>query len=142
MNTATGLTTSTARAYDRFYARYPYHGVYVEMYSPAFYYPPAFYGWAYNPWAVPIAYPVAAWGWGGAPWYGFYGAYFTPYPVYASASLWLTDYLISTTLAAAYQANVDCRSAQAQAQLAADAAPHDAAGEGSDRGGSAAPDRD
>jgi hypothetical protein len=109
------------RAYDRFYAGYPYHGLYVEMYSPAFYYPPAFYGWAYNPWAVPIAYPVAAWGWGAAPWYGFYGAYFTPFPVYASASLWLTDYMISTTLAAAYQANVDA--AVAQQQLAADAAP-------------------
>ncbi len=110
------------RAYDRFYARYPYHGVYVEMYSPAVYYPPAFYGWAYNPWAVPIAYPVAAWGWGGNPWYGYYGAYFSPYPAYASASLWLTDYLISTTLANAYQARVDA-AAQAQAQLAADAAP-------------------
>lgn len=109
------------RAYDRFYARYPYHGVYVEMYSPVAYYPPAFYGWAYNPWAVPIAYPVAAWGWGAAPWYGFYGAYFTPFPVYASASLWLTDYMISTTLAAAYQANADA-AAQQQA-LAADAAP-------------------
>jgi hypothetical protein len=109
------------RAYDRFYARYPYHGVYVEMYSPAFYYPPAFYGWAYNPWPAPFAYPVAAWGWGGAPWFGVYGAYFTPYPAYASASLWLTDYLVSTTLAAAYQANV-AAAAQAQAQLAADAA--------------------
>ena len=117
------------RAYDRFYARYPYHGVYVEMYSPAYYYSPAFYGWAYNPWAVPVAYPVAAWGWGGSPWYGYYGAYFTPYPVYASASLWLTDYLISTSLAASYQAQVDAaaaaqaQAAQAQAQLAADAAP-------------------
>jgi hypothetical protein len=108
------------RAYDRFYARYPYHGVYVEMYSPAYYYPPAFYGWAYNPWVVPVAYPVAAWGWGGSPWYGYYGAYFTPYPAYASASLWLTDYLISTTLAASYQARVDA-AAQAQAALAADA---------------------
>jgi len=110
------------RAYDRYYARYPYHGVYVEMYSPVAYYPPAFYGWAYNPWAVPIAYPVAAWGWGAAPWYGVYGGFFTPFPVYASASLWLTDYMISTTLAAAYQANVDA-AAQAQAALAADAAP-------------------
>lgn len=110
------------RYYDRYYARYPYHGVYVEMYSPVAYYPPAFYGWAYNPWAVPVAYPVAAWGWGAAPWYGVYGAaWFTPFPVYASASLWLTDYMISSTLAAAYQANVDA--AAAQQQLAADAAP-------------------
>lgn len=111
------------RAYDRFYARYPYHGVYVSMYTPAVYYPPAYYGWAYNPWAVPVAYPVAAWGWGGAPWYGYYGAYFTPYPVYPSASVWLTDYLISTTLAAAYQARVDAAgAAQAQAPAAGAAA--------------------
>ena len=111
------------RHYDRFYARYPYHGVYVEMYSPAFYYPPAFYGWAYNPWVAPIAYAPAAWGWAGAPWYGVYGAaWFTPFPVYASASLWLTDYMISNTLAAAYAANA-AANAQAQAALAADAAP-------------------
>ncbi len=38
-----------------------------------------------------------------------------PYPVYASASLWLTDYMISTTLAAAYQARMDAASAQAAA---------------------------
>ena len=109
------------RAYDRFYARYPYHGVYVEMYTPAFYYPPAYYGWAYNPWAVPVAYPVAAWGWAAAPWYGYYGPYFAPYPVYASASFWLTDYLISTSLAAAYQARVNAAAA-AQAQAQADGA--------------------
>jgi len=82
------------RAYDRFYGRYPYHGVFLEMYTPAVFFAPAFYGWAYNPWAVPVVYPVAAWGWGGAPWFGFYGAYFTPYPVYPSAAVWLTDYMI------------------------------------------------
>ena len=103
------------RAYDRFYRGYYYHGVYAEMYAPSFYYAPAFYGWAYNPWAVPIAYPVAAWGWGGSPWFGFYGGFFTPYPVYASASLWLTDYLVSQSLAAAYQAQADAAAVQGQA---------------------------
>ena len=112
------------RAYDRFYGRYPYHGVFLEMYTPAVFFAPAFYGWAYNPWAVPVVYPVAAWGWVGTPWFGFYGAYFTPYPVYPSASVWLTDYMISTTLAAAYQANVAAAAqAQAQAAAAAGAAP-------------------
>src|SRR5579875_1951933 len=81
------------RAYDRFYRRYPYHVVYMDVYNPAVYYRPAFYGWAYNPWVAPVPY---AWGWAGNPWYGYYGAYFTPYPVYPSASVWLTDYLIST----------------------------------------------
>jgi hypothetical protein len=92
------------------------------MYAPAYYYQPAFYGWAYNPWAVPIAYPIAAWGWGGNPWYGYYGGFFTPYPAYASASLWLTDYMISQTLAAAYQSQVDAAAA-AQAQALSTPAP-------------------
>ena len=94
------------RAYDRFYARYPYHGVYLEMYAPVAYYPPPFYGWAYNPWAVPVAYPLVAWGWASNPWYGYYGFYFAPYPIYASPLQWLTDYLISSSLAEAYQAQV------------------------------------
>ena len=74
------------------------------MYTPAFYYPPAYYGWAYNPWVVPVVYPVAAWGWGAAPWYGYYGAYFAPYPVYPSAAYWLADYLVAASLANAYAA--------------------------------------
>ena len=57
--------------------------------------------WAYNPWASPVAY---GWGWGGSPWYGYYGAYFQPYPYYAAPSLWLTDYLIAANLQAAYEA--------------------------------------
>jgi hypothetical protein len=60
-----------------------------------------------------------AWGWGGNPWYGYYGFYFNPYPVYASPSLWLTDYMISVSLAAAYE--------NAAAAAAAAAAPPDAA---------------
>jgi hypothetical protein len=55
-----------------------------------------------------------------APWYGYYGAYFTPYPVYAAPALWLTDYLISASLAAAYEAHV---AAQAQAEVAGTAPP-------------------
>jgi hypothetical protein len=39
------------------------------------------------------------------PWGGYYGAYFTPAPVYPSASLWLTDYMVSQSLANAYAAS-------------------------------------
>ncbi|MGO9115612.1 MAG: hypothetical protein ACLP9L_40920, partial [Thermoguttaceae bacterium] len=49
--------------------------------------------------------PVA-YGWGGgfaAPWFGFYAGYFTPYPAYGSADLWLTDYLIAQNLRLAYE---------------------------------------
>jgi len=92
------------RVYDRFYARYPYRGAYLEMYTPTAYYRPAFYGWAYNPWAAPVPY---AWGWSSYPWYGYYSYYLVPYPTYAGPAYWLTDYLIATSLAEAYQARVD-----------------------------------
>jgi hypothetical protein len=89
------------RYYDHYYGRHYYHGEYVDVYAPARFYSVGFYGWAYNPWAAPISY---SWGWGAAPWYGYYGAYFTPYPVYPSAAFWLTDYLFSASLQAAYAA--------------------------------------
>jgi hypothetical protein len=83
------------REYNRYYRAL------VNVYAPGFYYAPAFYGWAYNPWGAQVAY---AWGWGANPWYGYYGFYFAPYPVYAGPAFWLTDYVISSELAAAYAA--------------------------------------
>lgn len=98
-------------AYARVYRSYSYGGYCCYYgYHPAFYYGPAYYGWAYNPWATPVAY---GWGWGGSPWYGFYGGYFAPYPVYPSAAFWLTDYLISASLQAAYQARAVANAAVA-----------------------------
>ena len=90
------------REYSHFYHGYAYRGVYLNVYAPGFYYRPAFYGWAYNPWAMPIAF---GWGWGGNPWFGYYGYYFQPYPVYPSAAFWLTDYMISSDLQTAYAAH-------------------------------------
>ena len=89
------------RAYDRYYRRYDYHGVVLEGYSPVRYYSPAFYGYAYAPWAAPVPY---TWGFVGNPWAVYYGGYFTPYPVYPSPAFWLTDYLIAAQLQAAYAA--------------------------------------
>jgi hypothetical protein len=87
--------------YQRMYRGYAFRGVAVEVYAPRVYYAPAFYGWAYYPWAAPVPY---AWGWGADPWYGAYGFYFAPYPSYAAPADWLTDYVISQNLAAAYAA--------------------------------------
>jgi len=87
--------------YSRVYRSYAWGGHYYYAYHPAFFWHAGFYGWAYNPWPAPVYW---GWGWGGAPWYGFYGGYFAPYPVYPSAAFWLTDYLISAELQAAYQA--------------------------------------
>ena len=82
-----------------YWGGHPYYGFY-----PGYWYRPAFYGWAYRPWGAPLAWGIGigGWGWGGAPWYGYYGRWFNPYPVYPSAAFWLTDYLISANLQAAY----------------------------------------
>jgi hypothetical protein len=94
------------RVYERYYQSYSYHGVYMNVYAPAQYYAMGFYGWAYNPWYQPVVY---GWGWGPSPWVTFYGGYFTPYPVYPNASLWLTDYMVASDLQAQYQANQEAQ---------------------------------
>jgi len=101
------------RVYDRFYASYSYRGAYLNVYAPTVYYSAGFYGWAYNPWVAPAPY---AWGWAGSPWRGYYGAYFTPYPAYANASLWLTDYMIAQSLEASYAARA-ANQQMAQSQM-------------------------
>jgi len=88
--------------YSRFYRGWGFRGLYLNVYAPGFYFGPAFYGWAYNPWRRPIVY---GWGWRARPWYGYYGGYFEPYREYPSAAFWLTDYMISSDLEAAYQAH-------------------------------------
>jgi hypothetical protein len=103
-------------AYSRAYRGYEYHGGHYYGYVPDHYYHPRYYGWAYHPWSRPVYYSPAAWGWAGSPWYGAYGGFFTPYPVYATASLWLTDYLIASNLQAAYQAGVQAGAAGAGGQ--------------------------
>jgi len=87
----------------RFYDRHVYHGVPLEVYAPVRFYSVGFYGWVYQPWSTPVRY---TWEWRTRPWYRTYGYYFTPYPVYADASLWLTDYVIASSLEAAYAAQV------------------------------------
>jgi hypothetical protein len=82
----------------RVYRSYTYGSMHYYSYVPRVYYQPAFYGWAYRPWGAPVVY---AWGWGPAPW--FYGGYFAPEPVYPTASLWLTDYLLAENLKLSYQ---------------------------------------
>ena len=105
------------RSYTSVYRSYYYGGRPYYGYYPAYYYQPVFYGWAYNPWPAPVYW---GWGWGGAPWYGYYGAYFAPYPVYPTAAFWLTDYLLASSLQAAYAARAE---ADADAQASAGTPP-------------------
>ena len=87
------------RSYVRVYRENSFHGFVYHRFVPGFYYHPRFYAWAFNPWPAPIYF---SWGWN-APWYGYYGAYFTPAPVYATPALWLTDYLLAENLKLAYE---------------------------------------
>lgn len=111
------------RSYNRFYGAYEYHGYHMHVYAPGRYYPRGYYAWAYRPWGAPVRY---GWGFRGSPWYGYYGAYFTPYPVYATPSLWLTDYMLSQTLAAAYQVQADASAGAAQAGYSGPPVPPEA----------------
>lgn len=97
----------------RVYRPYAYRGGTLHAYAPAGYYSPVFYGWAHSRWRAPVYY---SWGWAGSPWFGYYGGYFAPYPVYSSASLWLTDYLVAATLQEAYQERM-AAAAAAQANV-------------------------
>ena len=108
------------RTYARVYRPVVYRGLTLNVYTPVRYYRPAFYMYAYNPWARPVYY---RWGWMGDPWYGYYGGYFTPYPVYASPALWLTDYMIAATLEEAYQERMAAAAAQQANYAAAGQAP-------------------
>ncbi len=105
--------------FTRVYRPYSYRGISLNIYAPRRYYAPAFYMWAWDPWPSPVIYN---WGWTGRPWYGYYGGYFSPYARYSSAALWLTDYVIATSLERAYEERMD---AQAAANAAAyqDSAP-------------------
>ena len=99
--------------FAHFYSRNVYHGAPLEVYAPARFYSAGFYGWAHAPWPVSVHY---TWAWRGSPWYRVYNHYFVPYPVYDNAAYWLTDYIIATSLEAAY-------AAQVRAQMAAGDAP-------------------
>jgi hypothetical protein len=98
---------SDGHVYARAYPGYYYHGALYYHYVPAYYYAPAFYGWAVHPWHAPV---VFAWNWG--PWQGYYGYYFSPYPNYVSASLWLTDYIIAQELQTAFDAQQAANNSQ------------------------------
>jgi hypothetical protein len=89
------------RVYTRTFVANGFGGV---AFVPPLFFAPTFYGWAYHPWAAPIAF---TWGWFGAPWYVGPNPYFVASPLYPSAAFWLTDYMIGETLATEYQLHHD-----------------------------------
>lgn len=88
------------RTFTRVYSTYTYRGLQLTHYQPSVSYAPAYYGWVYYPWAVPVAY---TWGWTTTPWYRGDSTYFSVSPTYPSASAWLGDYVLGTTLQTAQE---------------------------------------
>jgi hypothetical protein len=74
-----------------------YLGIRYSQFVPGAHYRPAFYAYVNSPWPGPVAYS-----WGTSSEDGVYGAYFTPYPVYSSPDMWLTDYMMNASLQQAY----------------------------------------
>jgi hypothetical protein len=91
--------------YTHVYQRHVWHqfgrAFAYETFVPAVRYPAVYYGWALSAWPRPVTY---AWGWQVQPWYPMYGSLFTPYPVYTSPDLWMTDHIIAQSMQTAYQA--------------------------------------
>jgi hypothetical protein len=87
-------------ATPRVYRSWAFGGRQYAIYQPLHFFRPEFYVWAFNPWPRAATY---RWGWEAQPWSGYYAGYYTPYPSYAGPAFWLTDYVVSTTLAEAYQ---------------------------------------
>ena len=119
------------------YRGYGWGGHMYYGYFPGVWYHPGFYGWGWHPWGAPVYWGIGAWGWGGAPWWGFYGGWWNPYPAYAAPYYWLTDYLISQQLQAAYAARQEANADAMAADAAASAG--DGGGGGGGGGGDAAP---
>ena len=87
---------TTATTASGIYRGYNYGGHHYYGYYPGLLVPPRLLRVGLRPGAAPVTGElVGGWGWGGSPWYGFYGGYFAPYPVYAVAAFWLTDYVIA-----------------------------------------------
>jgi hypothetical protein len=83
---------------------YGFHGVVLTHYVSPVFYAPVFYSWVYHPWVRPAIY---RWSWFGEPWYLGPNPYFVAFASYPSASFWLTDYVLSQTLAAGYSEQQD-----------------------------------
>jgi hypothetical protein len=92
-----------------------------QRFVPAVRYPAVYYAWALAAWPRPVAY---TWGWQVQPWYPMYGILFTPYPVYTSPDLWMTDYIIAQNMQTAYAAQTVAPASQLPPEGTATAAPN------------------
>ena len=89
------------KLFHQMYRPYTYAGTTMDVYAPARFYNPDFYQWATSPFNTPARF---TWTYTTTPtpWFGYYKGYFTPEPTYARPELWLADFVLASSLSAAY----------------------------------------
>jgi hypothetical protein len=102
---------------NQIYQGLAYRGQNLSVYSPKSFFSGALYGWAYNKFAHPTAIGGGLIATGG-PWSTYYAFYFQADPTYAAPPAFLTDYIISTDLQAAYAAQQQAGEANGAPQAA------------------------
>lgn len=86
------------------YRPYTYGATTLDAYAPQRFYSPEVYQWATTRYSTP---QVPTWNYvsEGAPWFVESRSYFTPEPAYTGPVFWLTDFVLATSLIAAYNAH-------------------------------------
>lgn len=99
---------------QQFYRPYEYAGKTLDVYAPRRFYSADFYRSISARYGTPL---VPQWNYvtQPTPWFGYYKSYFTPASSYSSPLLWLTDFVLATSLIQAYQAHPQTTPAPAAA---------------------------
>src|SRR5579862_937893 len=89
---------------QQFYRPYEYAGKTLDVYAPPRFYSADFYRSVGTNYSTPL---VPHWNYVSqpTPWFSYYKTYFTPETSYSSPLLWLTDFVLATSLIEAYQAH-------------------------------------
>ena len=97
------------KVFHQLYRPYNYGGTNLDVYATPRYYEPKFYNWATSRQNTPQPF---TWTYTNnpPPWFAHYKGYFTPDPSYTSPTLWLTDYLLASSLSSHYQNNTQTAS--------------------------------
>ena len=89
------------RLFHQLYRPYTYNGTNLDVYATSRFYEPKVYQWATSRFASP---QTATWAYTTSQprWFAYYKGYFTPEPTYTDPLVWLTDYLLASTLEITY----------------------------------------
>ncbi len=92
------------KVFHQLYRPYNYGGTNLDVYATSRYYEPKFYQWATSRQSTPQPF---TWTYTNnpPPWFAYYKGYFTPDTSYTTPTLWLTDFVLASSLSSHYQIN-------------------------------------